>query len=236
MPQLLISVRNLEEARLAAAAGADVIDVKNPARGSLGAADENELRRIVQELGPTLPLSAALGELLDTDGTAAAPDTSSLGGLSYAKFGLAGCDSRPGWRCLWRDQIARFPPGVAAAAVIYADQGSHAPPAHQVLSAAVSCGAHVVLVDTWNKQQGHLLMHWTIDDLACLSGQVRAEGLKLALAGSLTSPVIEQILPLRPDFIAVRGAACRGGRTGPLDPQRVRQLAARVHQQVAWAM
>ena len=39
MTQLLISVKNVEEARLALACGADVIDLKDPSVGALGALD-----------------------------------------------------------------------------------------------------------------------------------------------------------------------------------------------------
>ena len=44
MTRLLVSVRNGQEAEAALAGGAHVIDVKEPARGSLGRADETTLR------------------------------------------------------------------------------------------------------------------------------------------------------------------------------------------------
>jgi len=234
MSQLLISVRNLEEARLAAAAGADVIDVKNPARGSLGAADHEELAGIVQEFGRSIPLSAALGELLAAGGTAVPLNRPDLSGLSYAKFGLAGCASRPDWEFLWREQMAHFPPGVAGVAVVYADPAAAAPAPQDVLAAAVSAGAQVILIDTWDKQQGHLLTHWTVEQLKQFAACVQSAGLKLALAGSLRLATIKQVLPLEPAFIAVRGAVCRGTRTGNLDAHLVRQLAALVQPSVAW--
>ncbi len=39
MTRLLVSVRSAAEAEIALSAGADLIDVKEPSRGSLGAAD-----------------------------------------------------------------------------------------------------------------------------------------------------------------------------------------------------
>ena len=48
LPGLLVSVRNVTEALTALEAGADVIDVKEPTRGSLGAADSATLAAIAQ--------------------------------------------------------------------------------------------------------------------------------------------------------------------------------------------
>src|SRR5947207_1220934 len=93
-PQLLVSVRNLEEARSALAGGCDVLDIKAPERGSLGMADVQEIAGI---LGGTredrcadcreLPVSAALGEALDWRDVVppALP-----AGLMYLKLGTAG--------------------------------------------------------------------------------------------------------------------------------------------------
>ena len=46
-PRLLVSVRNADEAIAALAGGAHVIDVKEPERGSLGAADTSAIAEIV---------------------------------------------------------------------------------------------------------------------------------------------------------------------------------------------
>ena len=44
------------------------------------------------------------------------------------------------------------------------------------------------------------------------------------LAGSLTAASIEQLLPLDPDYVGVRGAVCDNTRAGRLNPLRVREL------------
>jgi hypothetical protein len=75
MTRLLVSVRNAWEAGEALAGGADLIDVKEPRRGSLGAASpatwldvRQALSRAALKEEPqtgSVPLSAALGELLE---------------------------------------------------------------------------------------------------------------------------------------------------------------------------
>ena len=82
-PGLLVSVRSADEARVALAGGADLIDVKEP-RGSLGRADVDVIESVITEVGGRVPISAALGEWTSWT-TAAIPP-----GLTYVKWGLSG--------------------------------------------------------------------------------------------------------------------------------------------------
>jgi (5-formylfuran-3-yl)methyl phosphate synthase len=63
--QLLVSVRNAQEALQAADSGADIIDVKEPDFGSLGFAGAATIRDVVDAVAGRIPVSAALGECLD---------------------------------------------------------------------------------------------------------------------------------------------------------------------------
>ena len=65
MTRLLVSVRSAAEAEAALAGGAAVIDVKEPARGALGRADDAVIADVVRAVAGRAPVSAALGELRD---------------------------------------------------------------------------------------------------------------------------------------------------------------------------
>src|SRR5262245_59925297 len=84
-PRLLVSVRSAAEAEAALAGGASLIDVKEPGRGSLGRPDNEIVAAVLRCVAGRRPVSAALGELMDR------PALFQLPGLSYAKWGLAGC-------------------------------------------------------------------------------------------------------------------------------------------------
>ena len=60
--QLLISVRNADEAALALAAGADIIDLKDPDSGALGALNAGDTRQVLQMVNGRVPVSATVGE------------------------------------------------------------------------------------------------------------------------------------------------------------------------------
>ena len=72
MTRLLVSVRSLDEARVALEAGVDLIDLKEPARGPLGAVDLEVVEAVSQFVASRVPTSTALGELIDWNPSTAA--------------------------------------------------------------------------------------------------------------------------------------------------------------------
>jgi uncharacterized protein (UPF0264 family) len=223
MTRLLVSVRSAAEAEMALAGGAQVIDVKEPRRGSLGAADPEVWQQVAALVGRRAQLSVALGELLeDGIGDLAAAAT----GFPFAKVGLAGCHDEPGWLARWRLVISSLPRGVALVPVAYADwTAARAPSPSVALALAEFSPARLMLVDTYDKSAGTLLGQWSLESLEELARDAAERGVRLALAGSLDVASIGQLLPLAPAYIGVRGAACTGGRDGSIDTARVKSLA-----------
>lgn len=227
--RLLVSVRDTHEARVAVDAGADWIDAKEPRQGALGAVDTIVLQEIVQTVAGCAPVSAALGELLEQgrSGARAIPP-----GVTLAKFGLAGCRGRSDWPAQLKRTVASLPRTTGGVAVIYADHASaDAPSSDEVIRHGKLAGCRAALVDTHDKQAGGLLDLWTMEECQSAIEQIRAAGMMAVMAGSLTAVSIAQILPLGPDYVAVRGAACRGSRDGSLDGELVRELVAIVRSQ-----
>jgi (5-formylfuran-3-yl)methyl phosphate synthase len=222
MTRLLVSVRSAVEAQVALAGGAEVVDVKEPLRGSLGAADAETIEAVVRAVAGRAKVSAALGELL----AGGSLNARLAGRLQYAKFGLAGCIDEPNWITRFRQAVARLPEGIRPVAVVYADwKSARAPDPGQVLELAQAIGCGAVLVDTCDKTQGSLLEHWPLAEVVRFVTEVRQSGMLSVIAGGLGRPEIAEIVPLAPDYIAVRGAACHGARTGRIDIKRVRHLS-----------
>lgn len=231
MTRLLVSVRSADEARAAIAGGADVIDVKEPSRGALGAADPAVWREVVDAVAGRAPVSVALGELRDfaASGLLDHDLTRLLRGVCWAKLGLAGCGTAPDWQTAWSAAISKLPAHIQSVAVVYADwRIGDAPPPEAVLEAAARAGLEIVLIDTYDKSAGRLLDHFSPQALEQLAARAREMRMKIALAGSLRSELFPALAHLAPDLIAVRGAACSGGRAGHVCEQLVRQLSSAV--------
>jgi uncharacterized protein (UPF0264 family) len=227
MTRLLVSVRDAAEAHIALEAGVHLIDVKEPSRGSLGAADAGQIAEVLEAVTGHVPVSAAFGELFfEPPSGRTCP-----GGLAFAKWGLAGASDQRNWMDQWARAIHALPPQTRPVAILYADWHTARSPAPREL--LIACREHrvdVLLVDTFDKSQGGLLDVWPLIELEQLVHAARDLGLMIVIGGSLTIETLPRVLPLAPDYIAVRGAACTGGRDGPIDPQRVRALLAAINE------
>ncbi len=223
-PQLLVSVRDAVEAVAAWNAGAELIDIKDPERGSLGRPDRQLVEKIAEVLPPSTPLSVALGDWSDDDGDWP-PYVSNR--LTFIKWGLADQAGRP-WQAALRRARSAFgasdrPHWVLAA---YADaKVAKAPEIGLVIEEVIHGHWSGLLLDTFHKGANDLLGHCSIAELRQWIEQLHHAGKWIALAGGLTQASITRLLPLRPDWFAVRGAVCwNHQRRMFLDPNRVAAL------------
>jgi (5-formylfuran-3-yl)methyl phosphate synthase len=219
MAKLLVSVRSAAEAEAALDGGAALIDVKEPTRGPLGRADDSVIAEVFRIVAGRTPVSAAMGELIEYD------PPRSMSGLSYAKWGLAGCKSRPEWSSLFLHAKQGLPPECQAVVVAYADWEIAASPGPDAVCAFACAHRIPFLIDTWMKA-GQSLLDWlSVTDIVRLCRRCQRAGVSVALAGSLDMHKMERLRPAEPDWFAVRGVACRGGRRGNgIDVERVRRL------------
>jgi uncharacterized protein (UPF0264 family) len=226
MTGLLVSVRNTDEAQQALAGGADVIDVKEPTRGALGAADPQVWADVRRATPSNVSVSVALGELTDDD---IAERAACVRRVQYAKVGLAGCLGLASWQRSWERVLARLPAETERVAVGYADhRTAHAPDPFEVLRAASKVNCRTLLLDTFAKDQGDLFDHLDDDQLTRLARECHTAGIALALAGSLQLSSIDHALSFAPALVAVRGAACLGDRNGTVCHQLVKRLKGRI--------
>jgi (5-formylfuran-3-yl)methyl phosphate synthase len=234
MTRLLVSVRSLHEARLAAEAGADLIDLKEPRHGSLGRVGFEVARSVSDALARRRPLSMALGELADYHGAEHDVGHSIPAGIVFAKLGLAQCAGMPDWLARWRKSIQSLPPHCQPVAVIYADwRHAAAPCPHSILAGASANGCRALLIDTWNKAAGDLFAHFALAEIEEHLQRARQHGLATVLAGSLSMTNVAEALRLTPDYLAVRGAVCDGPRDGELCASKVLQWSNLLCQQPA---
>ncbi len=225
MTGLLVSVRSADEARKAAAGGASVIDVKEPDEGALGRASVTVWREVHDAVASRIPVSVALGELSEWRGNRRPSlPPGSFDGLAFCKIGLA--HAGPDWRDHWRTLKDDLPMGACRwVAVVYSDwRTAGAPSPDEILALAASAPKVTgVLIDTFDKTRpGRLDADWL-----SWTNRVKPAGLKLAIAGGLTTETIGGVVAFAPDLVAVRGAACEGGdRSLGVDVNRGSALAA----------
>jgi hypothetical protein len=229
--KLLVSVADTGEARVAVRGGVDIVDVKNPAEGSLGAPAPGMIARVRDTVPPGHPVSAAIGDLPNLPGTAAlAALGAARSGAAYVKVGLWGTSTEDEAVGVLRAVREALDGGVTVIAAAYADAErvpSRPLPPRAVVAAARRAGVGGCLVDTAVKD-GRGLFEWlTRDALAALVTEGHAAELEMALAGALRADDLPTVRATGADIAGVRSAACRDGRrTAPLDGERIERLRA----------
>ncbi len=226
--RLMISVVSAGEAREALCGGAEILDVKNPAEGSLGAQPPTVLRDVKSLLNGGTKLSAALGDLPNLPGTAALAALGAAAcGADYIKAGLYGPRTAAESVALLREvrrAVAGFATAVIAAAYADFERAGTIDPALLPEIAAAS-GVQGFLLDTLIKDGKPLLSFADPDALRSLAGRARALGLLFGVAGALRAEDLSVVRDCGADIAGVRSAACRGNRRqGPLEEARVLQL------------
>jgi (5-formylfuran-3-yl)methyl phosphate synthase len=221
-PRFLASVRSRREALVALAGGADIIDVKEPLAGALGAAPLPVISEIVEAIGGASPVSATIGDCPVAEAAPYVLATAGAG-VDYVKIGLFGEVTAAA--------LGRFERcasvGIRLIAVMFADRA----PRWDMIGELAGAGFSGVMLDTAAKGHGGLLCHLALSDVAAFVAKAHGAGLLAGLAGSLGPQDAPLLMPLGPDVLGFRGALCGGGeRAEMLDRSRVSMMRAIISQ------
>lgn len=223
MIRMLVSVRDAAEARDAALAGADFIDLKEPAAGALGAVDSTIIREsvaVLRSVAGHVKISATIGDwpFDEVDAIIDAVERVRECGVDLVKVGVAGA----GGDCdLLLGRLSSC--GVPVVPVLLVDDGL----ARDRFAQACALGFPAVMVDTEGKLGGSLFDRIGPRALLDAVSQARKVAVPFGVAGALRLDDVAAIARLGPDFAGFRSAVCVGSRSGRLDPARVRVLRER---------
>ncbi|BBP05164.1 hypothetical protein TPL01_10450 [Sulfuriferula plumbiphila] len=224
----LASITGIEEARLALAAGAHIIDAKNPHAGALGALTHATVHALVAEVAGRVPVSATIGDFPTMDPLAVTGAVAEMAatGVDFVKIGLFPSPALAD--CL--DALASLARQYRLVAVLFADRN----PDLQLPARLAAIGFNGVMLDTADKTGGGLLAHQPVARLAEFVEQARYLHLLSGLAGSLKLADIPVLMPLKPDYLGFRGALCHGHtRTHTLNTSAIATLAKAMEKQAA---
>jgi (5-formylfuran-3-yl)methyl phosphate synthase len=233
--ELLVSVRSGAEVAAALAGGADILDAKEPAHGSLGPVSPEVLTDILAQVPGQQALSLALGDFAAPDAVPGAFTSRRLAARSaplYFKLGFAGVSAPDRLKAMIATAVAAAHQHQASPLVVvvaYADAARAATASPDTIGRlAAECGAAGVLLDTQIKDGRGLLSWLDLPALRLWVERAKLAGLLTALAGGLRLDEIGLLSAANPDVVGVRGAACDGGRDGGVDARRVRALRERL--------
>jgi uncharacterized protein (UPF0264 family) len=235
--KLLISPINEAEAKEAVAGGADIIDVKNPLEGALGANYPWVIKNIKKLTPKPLEVSCAIGDAPNLPGTVSLASFGAAAlGVDYIKVGLYGVKTVEEAIFLLK-QVAKAAkdcnPHVKVVAAGYADAekiGTINPAV--IPEIAQQAGADIAMLDTSTKDGSNLFTYQTKTQLKEFVDKAHSFGLQAALAGSLRKQDISTVYGLGADIAGLRGAACTGSdrNKGHITRELVAELVEAVKQ------
>ena len=211
--KLLISSTDEKEAVEAIEGGADIIDVKNPKEGALGASFPWVIKRIREITPKDIEVSCALGDIPNLPG---AVSLAALGAatteVNYIKAGLNGLETVEEashlMKCVTK-AVTDYNSSIKVVVTGYAD-------AERICSVnpllvpqvALEADADVAMIDTAIKDGKNLFTFLSTEQLRSFVNAAHNQGLKAALAGSLRKEDLHLIYALGADVVGLRGAAC----------------------------
>ena len=236
--RLLVSVVDKTEALDSIKGGANIIDVKNPKEGSLGANFPRVIQQVKEFMPKNLELSATIGDLPNLPGTASlAALGAAVSGVDYVKVGLFGVKTSDEATTLITEvvkAVKEYNSALKTIASGYADfrsVGCISP--MELPMVAHKAEADGILVDVnIKKGNDNLFTFLTDEQLKEFVTQAHNHNLIAALAGSLDTQDIQRVHNLGADIIGVRGAVCakKDRLAGKLEHEKVLAFAEKIRE------
>lgn len=219
MIRLLISVKNVEEARDAMRAGADFIDLKDPNHGALGSLDNKICLDVVREVNQHAMVSATVGDAHDHMHTlmALVEEKRQLG-VDIIKLPISSFFADPHFQSELRNLVLTTK--IKLIVVMFAEQAINL----SWIPILAEIGFYGVMLDTATKSQ-HLLAKVSTDTIEAFVKQCEMYRLEAGLAGALRVEYLDALVKLYPDYVGFRSGVCEGNmRENKLLPHLVKEI------------
>jgi (5-formylfuran-3-yl)methyl phosphate synthase len=209
MTLMLATVTGPQEAEIAIAAGADIIDFADPDESS-SAPNIDGLGELVRSVGGHRRVSASVGTLpADSRRAIELVQTVAETGVDSILVPMPALDQP-------LLAMMALPRGLRLIAVLLADRGADV----ASVGALAEAGFAGAILDIADKAGGRLLDHADPAKLSRFIDLCRGRGLVGGFAGGLEAPDVLRLLALGPHVLGFRRALCQGhDRRSSLDPE-----------------
>lgn len=227
--RILVSPINDQEAIDAYEGGADIIDVKNPKEGSLGANFPWVIKSVKQAINSKKPISATIGDLNYKPGTASlAALGAAVAGAEYIKVGLYDIQTEAQALDILvniNKAVKEYDKNKKVVASGYSDYKRINSISPLLLpSIGKKAGIDIVMMDTGIKDGRSTFEFMSEMKLTEFTTLARNNGLESALAGTLKFEDLPVLVRIQPDIIGVRAMVCGGNRNSTIKKELVKKL------------
>lgn len=219
MTGMLASVTSIAEAEIVLNEGVDIIDLKNPHQGALGALDTDVVEEIVNTINGIVLTSATIGDI-EPDNPELLENIYKISatGVDIVKIGLF--DSQPTNQFI--EAITKaVGQRINLVIVLFAEDYTGT----KSLNPLLQTGINGIMLDTKDKTSKSLQTILSKHVLKEFVNTVKYHELLTGLAGSLRYEDINSLLKLEPDYLGFRGALCsENNRINQIDKFKIRKI------------
>ena len=215
--KLLVSPKSIEEARACIEGEAEIIDVKNPDEGSLGANFPWIISKIREITPKNIPISATLGDITYKPGSIAlSAYGAAQAGADFVKVGLFDFQTKEKAievMTAVKQVMLEFELETKVVAAGYAEgETIGSLDISTIPKIGKESNSDYVMIDTYNKKMGKNLFDLLpMESLQNFISEARKYSLGVAFGGSLNISHLPKLRKLKPDIIGIRGAVCENG-------------------------
>ena len=222
--KLLVSVTNVEEALIALDASVDIIDLKDPNVGALGALPLSVIKEIVLAVNKRAVISTTVGEHhKDIAGLIHDIQQTALLGVDIIKIAINMtianellCDVD--FFYLVQQLTVST---IRLVAVLFVDNNLDL----NVLPNLKLLGFYGAMLDTEHKNGKNLIYHLSAEALKNFIQLCQQYQFKTGFAGSLTAESVINLVNLKPNYLGFRGGVCHNfKRQSALDKSKITEI------------
>jgi len=223
MTGMLASVNSVAESNIVLNAGVDIIDIKNPHQGALGALEINAVRDIVAFVNGELLTSATIGDIKSDDLKLSDYIINmSKTGVDYVKVGLFDDAPSDYFIKIVSDAASK---GIKLVIVVFAENYK----GDESIIPLLQSGIVGIMLDTKEKKGRGLRKIINGNELQQFVKIAKEFSLLTGLAGSLKLEDVVPLLECNADYLGFRGALCsKNDRVKTLDEEQVKKIRAAV--------
>ena len=222
--KFLISVKNSQEITDEIVQDVDIIDLKDPSKGSIGAWQISEIKKARLFLKSRIKISATLGDIFDNCEFKSKLKKFDFLNLNFLKFGLLSNSKNKLFEKL--EIVWSIKPKTNCVCVVFADQFLSLDTVIHELELFKYYGVNTILIDTFKKNQGDLLEICEITFLKKFIIKCKKIGLDVGLAGGIKESQIPKLIRLQPSILGFRSAVCKeNARYYELDSSKIKRLS-----------
>ena len=203
----------------------DILDLKDPSKGSIGSWEFNEINKVVRLLKNKIEISATLGDIYNNKKFREKLNRFDQLNLDFIKFGLLSKHHKNLFEKLRLVSQEKYRTKLVA--VIFVDHKKAFDLVCRDLQVFENSRINYLLLDTFKKDSGCLLDFCNIPFLKNFINKCNNYKIKVGLAGGIKESQVPLILSLNPNIIGFRSAVCKfNKRESSINFEKIKKISS----------